>query len=75
MMSEETKSEQMEWLAGELQEKIDEAINLESELNDLERKVLELQGKNPNKEDCAHFNLMEAEQRQYEAAEYDEDEE
>ena len=64
----------MEWLADELQEKIDEAINLESELNDLERKVLELQGKNPNKEECSNFNVMEAEQRQHEAAEYEEEE-
>jgi hypothetical protein len=73
-MSEETKAEQMACLADELQEKIDEAIELESELNDLERKVLKLQGKDPSREECSNFNVMEAEQRQAEAENYEEEE-
>lgn len=73
-MSEETKAEQMACLAEEIQEKIDEAIELESELNDLERKVLELQGKDWKSEECSNFNVMEAEQRQAEAENYEEEE-
>ena len=72
-MSEETKAEKMEQLADELQEKIDEAIELESELNDLEKKVLTLQGKDYKTVECSHFDLHEAEQRQSEAANYEGD--